>query len=80
MALDKETWFTNKPTVDAVLQAWVAPQPRIQDSQSLMSSISQQKWKGLALKDFREEKSKGKCTYGLDHTLFDSKSTFLKSL
>ncbi|CAI5657298.1 unnamed protein product [Oreochromis niloticus] len=59
MALDKEIWFTNKPTVDAVLQAWVAPQPRIQDSQSLMSSISEQKWKGLSLKDFREEKGKG---------------------
>ncbi|XP_042072931.1 uncharacterized protein LOC102305804 [Haplochromis burtoni] len=58
-ALDKETWSTNKPTVDAVLRAWVAPQPRIQDSPSLMSSISEQKWKGLALKDFGEEKGKG---------------------
>lgn len=65
MALDKEKWHTNKPTVNAILQAWVAPQPSIQDNQSLMSSIAEQKWKGLALQDFGERKGKGKM-----HTTF----------
>lgn len=60
MALDKEKWHTNKPTVNAILQAWVAPQPSIQDNESLMSSIAEQKWKGLALQDFGERKGKGK--------------------
>ncbi|XP_039454377.1 uncharacterized protein LOC120433003 [Oreochromis aureus] len=59
MALDKEKWHTNKPTVNAILQAWVAPQPSIQDNESLMSSIAEQKWKGLALQDFGERKGKG---------------------
>lgn len=65
--LDKETtWTTNKPTVDGLLKAWVPPQQKIEDNSPLICSIAEQKWKGLALKDFGEEKGKGKCTYHLD--------------
>ncbi|XP_039864208.1 uncharacterized protein LOC120719233 [Simochromis diagramma] len=59
IALDKEKWHTNKPTVNAILQAWIAPQPSIQDNESLTSSTAEQKWKGLALQDFGEWKGKG---------------------
>lgn len=62
----QETWTTNKPTGDGLLKAWVPPQQKIEDNSPLICSIAEQKWKGLALKDFGEEKGKGKCTYHLD--------------
>ncbi|XP_016139995.1 uncharacterized protein [Sinocyclocheilus grahami] len=57
-------WTTNKPTVADVQQAWAPPVSTghsIENDTSIIKSIIDQKWKGLAIKQF-EIKGKGVIT------------------
>lgn len=56
----KEGWLTNVPSFTDVLQAWVSPlKTAIEENEDIMKSVVEQKWRGIALKDFGEPKGKG---------------------
>ncbi|XP_026157011.1 uncharacterized protein LOC113127041 isoform X2 [Mastacembelus armatus] len=58
--LAKETtWTTNRPSVTDVVNAWIPERNKIEEDADLISAITDQKWKGLAVKDFGTEKGKG---------------------
>ncbi|KAJ4921925.1 hypothetical protein JOQ06_022189 [Pogonophryne albipinna] len=58
-ALTKEGWVTNTPSVQDVVRGWVAPRDPPTCSRRLIRSISEQSWRGLAVRDFGGEKGKG---------------------
>ncbi|KAJ4918929.1 hypothetical protein JOQ06_022200 [Pogonophryne albipinna] len=58
-ALTKEGWANNTPSVQGVVGGWVAPRDAPTSSQSLIRSISEQCWRGLAVRDFGGLKGKG---------------------
>ncbi|KAI4800290.1 hypothetical protein KUCAC02_013335 [Chaenocephalus aceratus] len=58
-SLTKERWVSNTPSVQDVVRGWVAPLGAPTSSQSLIRSISEQSWRGLAVRDFGGEKGKG---------------------
>ncbi|KAJ4921914.1 hypothetical protein JOQ06_022178 [Pogonophryne albipinna] len=58
-ALTKEGWVNNTPSVQDVVRGWVAPRDPPTCSRSLIRSISEQSWRGLAVRDFGGEKGKG---------------------
>ncbi|KAJ4918477.1 hypothetical protein JOQ06_022059 [Pogonophryne albipinna] len=51
-ALTKEGWVTNTPSVQDVVRGWVAPRDPPTCSRRLIRSISEQSWRGLAVRDF----------------------------
>lgn len=56
----KEGWETNVPSFRDVPQTWVSPLKKaIEENQEVIKSVVEQKWKGIALKDFGEPKGKG---------------------
>ena len=58
--IGSEKWVSNLPDVSEVVKAWVHPlEPALEEDESIMKSITEQKWKGLSFKDFGEEKGKG---------------------
>ncbi|KAI4796480.1 hypothetical protein KUCAC02_026982, partial [Chaenocephalus aceratus] len=58
-ALTKERWVSNTPSVQGVVGGWVAPRDAPTSSQSLIRSVSEQSWRGLAVRDFGGSKGKG---------------------
>ncbi|KAI4794426.1 hypothetical protein KUCAC02_032079 [Chaenocephalus aceratus] len=60
-ALTKERWVSNTPSVQDVVRGWVAPRDAPTSSQSLIRSISEQSWRGLAVRDFGGERAKELC-------------------
>ncbi|KAI4787547.1 hypothetical protein KUCAC02_036391, partial [Chaenocephalus aceratus] len=58
-SLTKERWVSNTPSVQDVVRGRVAPLGAPTSSQSLIRSISEQSWRGLAVRDFGGEKGKG---------------------
>ncbi|KAJ4924028.1 hypothetical protein JOQ06_000270 [Pogonophryne albipinna] len=55
----KEGWVNNTPSVQDVVRGWVAPRDPPTCSRGLIRSISEQSWRGLAVRDFGGEKGKG---------------------
>lgn len=56
----KQRWDTNLPAFDEVLRVWVPPtKPGIEDDSAILTSVLDQKWKGIDIKDFGEPKGKG---------------------
>ncbi|KAJ4924406.1 hypothetical protein JOQ06_000646 [Pogonophryne albipinna] len=55
----KEGWVNNTPSVQDVVRGWVAPRDPPTCSRRLIRSISEQRWRGLAVRDFGGEKGKG---------------------
>ena len=51
-ALNKEGWVNNTPSIQGVVGGWVAPRDAPTSSESLIRSISEQSWRGLAVWDF----------------------------
>ncbi|KAI4800289.1 hypothetical protein KUCAC02_013334 [Chaenocephalus aceratus] len=60
-SLTKERWVSNTPSVQDVVRGWVAPLGVPTSSQSLIRSISEQSWRGLAVRDFGGERAKELC-------------------
>lgn len=49
----KEKWDTNAPAFKDVLRAWVSPlKAAIEDDKAILESVTDQKWKGIDIKDF----------------------------
>ncbi|KAJ4925493.1 hypothetical protein JOQ06_018223 [Pogonophryne albipinna] len=48
-ALTKEGWVNNTPSIQGVVGGWVAPQDAPTSNESLIRSISEQSWRGLAV-------------------------------
>ncbi|KAF1376243.1 hypothetical protein PFLUV_G00208810 [Perca fluviatilis] len=57
--LAKETWGSNRPTAEDIMKAWMPPQSASRDEEALLCSVKDQRWKGLAFKDFGEGKGLG---------------------
>ncbi|KAK5901583.1 hypothetical protein CesoFtcFv8_006937 [Champsocephalus esox] len=57
-ALTKERWVSNTPSVQGVVRGWVAPRDAPTSSQSLIRSVSEQSWRGLAVRDFGGRRAK----------------------
>ncbi|XP_036376492.1 uncharacterized protein LOC118772334 [Megalops cyprinoides] len=54
--IEKEGWKANHPTAEEILQMWKpAPKLTIESDEVILKSVSRQKWKGLAIKDFVEK-------------------------
>ncbi|KAI4831496.1 hypothetical protein KUCAC02_001036, partial [Chaenocephalus aceratus] len=62
-SLTKERWVSNTPSVQDVVRGWVAPLGAPTSSQSLIRSISEQSWRGLAVRDFGGERAKELCIF-----------------
>lgn len=61
--VDKEGWGTNLPEFTDVRQAWVSNErAAIEDDEAILKSVTDQKWKGIEIKDFGERKGKGEQT------------------
>ncbi|KAJ4919447.1 hypothetical protein JOQ06_022221 [Pogonophryne albipinna] len=80
-ALTKEGWANNTRSVQGVVGGWVAPRDTPTSSQSLICSISEQSWRGLAVRDFGGLKGKGvvaTCPMDKGDVVCDSHGTLMK--
>ena len=64
--IEKEGWKANYPKPDDVVQSWrPAPKHAVETDAAILKSVSKQRWKGLALKDFGDNKGLGKEKFSL---------------
>lgn len=61
--VDREGWGTNLPESTDVHRAWVSnKRATTEDDEAILRSVTDQKWKGIDIKDFGERKGKGELT------------------
>ncbi|KAL2093818.1 hypothetical protein ACEWY4_011130 [Coilia grayii] len=58
--IKKEGWVANYPKPEDILEKWCpAPKHIVENDMAILKSVSTQRWKGLAIKDFGGEKGQG---------------------
>ena len=61
--IEKEGWKANHPKPEDIVRLWrPAPKHAVETDAAIIKSVSTQRWKGLALKDFGDAKGLGKET------------------
>lgn len=62
--IEKEGWQANHASPEEILRTWnPASRNSVESDQAIVASVSEQKWRGLAIKDFGGEKGLGKKTF-----------------